>query len=66
MTMHTTTSPCPRYVSEEVCPLCLGRYSTASERICASCEAPSCPECAAPIPGSAEVLCFACHGTTRH
>jgi hypothetical protein len=50
----------------EACPLCLGRYSTLVDYVCASCEAPSCPECAVPIAGTPQVLCYACHVPTTH
>jgi hypothetical protein len=51
---------------DEVCPLCLGRYAAALECVCIVCEAPSCPDCAEQLPGTTDVLCFACPTPTRH
>jgi hypothetical protein len=67
MNLNTATAHCLRSVdTDEVCPLCLARYAAAVESICATCEAPSCPDCAELVPGTGEVLCFACHGPTKH
>ena len=52
--------------SDEVCPLCLGRYAASAECICVACEAPSCPDCAESIPGTLDVRCFACHVPITH
>ena len=51
---------------DEVCPLCLARYAGVDESICTTCEAPSCPDCATAEPSTGDVLCFACHGPTKH
>jgi hypothetical protein len=67
MNLTTTTPNCGCTISvDEVCPLCLGRYAPAVEQICSECEAPSCPDCAEVVPSSGDVLCFACHGPTKH
>jgi len=51
---------------DEVCPLCFARYASALECVCIVCEAPSCPDCAEPLPGTRDVLCFACPSPTKH
>jgi hypothetical protein len=45
---------------EEVCPLCLDRYTAADECTCVVCRAPSCPSCAENIDADGAMRCFAC------
>ena len=46
--------------AEEVCPLCLDRYTAADECACVQCGAPSCPGCAETIDADGATRCFAC------
>jgi hypothetical protein len=68
MNLDTLTLDCHSAASvrDEVCPLCLGRYAAAVECICDKCEAPSCPDCAEVTPDTDNVVCYACHGPTKH
>jgi hypothetical protein len=55
-----SASICEALSDEEVCPLCLDRYTAADECMCVVCRAPSCPGCAENIDADGAMRCFAC------
>lgn len=56
----SSTSITAALSTEEVCPLCLDRYTAADECTCVVCRAPSCPGCAETIDADGAMRCFAC------